>query len=102
MTRGNTPTITCALGEAVDLSLAAHVYMTFRQGSRKLTKTGDDLTIEGGDVSCALTQSETLYFVSTDSPVEVQVNWTYDDGSRGQTSIEKIDLGRTLEPEVLA
>lgn len=80
--RGTTPTFRLTLrDESIDLGLAANVYATFRQASKTLTKTGEDIDVDGNVVGVYLTQEETLGF--SESPqTEVQLNWVYSDGSR--------------------
>ena len=99
MTRGTTPTFTLTLPETVDLSLAAKVYATFKQDTKKLTKTGDDITVGSHTVDVFLSQEETLSFYGGD--VEVQLNWTYDDGKRACTNIVTIHVLKNLEAVVL-
>ena len=98
--RGTTPTYTLTLNGSIDLGLAAGVYVTFRQAGRTLTKTGDDLTINGNVISVYLVQSETLGF-SEREKTELQVNWVYADGSRGASKIVPIRFGPNLIPEVI-
>ena len=100
ITQATTPTITFVLPEGTDISDAAHIYATLRQGARILTKTGDQLAVSGGNVSFALTQAETLRFVRNEA-IEAQLNWTYADGKRGCTKIVDLGCWRNLIPEVL-
>ena len=63
---GTTPTFTLKLKKAcdVDLSQANNIYVTIKQGSILITKTGHDLNIvDGKTVQFSLTQTESLSFV---------------------------------------
>lgn len=100
MTRGTTPTFILELQEEIDLATAAHVYVTFQIGTAQVTKADDELQIEGNEVSVYLSQSETLLF-QAGKRVEVQLNWTYDDGGRAATNIVSIDVERNLISKVL-
>lgn len=78
---GTTPTFTLTFSEqsGVDLTQAANVYVTFCSGTKTVTKTGDDLTIEQRSVGVMLSQEETLSFIPN---VAIQANWTTPDGKR--------------------
>ena len=100
---GTTPTF--VLTVAADLSEAAHVYATFN-GSTTITKTGDDLTIEpitgetpATAVSVFLSQAETLAL--SQGTVQIQVNWTFDDGSRAASDIVSYSFGANLLGKVV-
>lgn len=98
--RGTTPTLVCSFTSGVDLTEAASVYVTIKQGSAVVTKTGDSLDVSALSVGVYLSQADTLRL--TQGAAEVQVNWTFADGSRGCSSIVPVTLGRQLLPEVLA
>lgn len=76
---GTTPTFTLTFSEEIDLTQASNVYVTFCSGTKMVTKTGDDLTIEQRSVGVMLSQEETLSFIPN---VAIQVNWTTPDGKR--------------------
>ena len=100
MVRGTTPTFKLVLNdENVDLTSATNVYVTFCQNGINLTKTGDDIEVLEKEVDVYLNQQETLNFHS--NIVEIQVNWTYDDGKRACSNIAKILVGRNLLNEVI-
>lgn len=99
MIRGTTPTFTLTINDTVDLTEAANVYVTFHSRQGDLTKTGDDLEISANVVNVYLTQEETLSFVV--GRCELQINWTYNDGSRACTNIVTVDVGANLINEVL-
>lgn len=98
--QATTPTFTCTVPNSVDLAAAENVYFTAAQDGRKIIKTGEALTIEAHSVSVYLTQRETLWMNSA-RPVELQLNWTYADGSRGMTNIVSVTVDRNLVPEIL-
>lgn len=96
--RATTPTLTFTFTEEdLDLTAASHVYVTFREGVKVLTKTGDDLEVEAKSVSARLSQSETLMFYGT---VEAQVNWTVA-GDRIASNIVNIDMTKQLLNKVV-
>jgi len=78
--RGVTPTFTLTFtDQGLDLTAANHVYVTFRN-KVTLTKSDSDLTIAPKQIDVYLTQEETLAF--RQGATEIQVNWTYGNGSR--------------------
>lgn len=98
--RGTTPTFKLYLqSETVDLTQADNVYATFQQGNVVITKTGADLDVDETEVDVYLDQSETLRFYK--GFIDVQLNWTYADGSRACSNIIKVDIGENLVPRVL-
>lgn len=104
MIRGTTPTFTLTVGDSgLDLTQASNVYVTVTQGNKRVTKTGNDLTVSGNVVSCWLSQTETLAFKSGQT-AEIQVNWIYtEEGAtkRAATDPKRIVVGFQLLPEVL-
>lgn len=96
--RGTTPTFTFAFTEAdLDLTEASHVYVTFSQGLRVLTKTGESLEVEEKSISVYLSQRETLMF---NGNVEAQANWTAS-GSRVASNVVTIDFSKQLLNKVV-
>ena len=101
MVKGTTPTFRLLLNdETVDLTQALNVYATFKQGTKEITKSGDDLTVLANEVDVYLEQKETLMFSSNDI-MQVQLNWTYVDGRRACSNIIKIPVGQNLIGSVL-
>lgn len=101
MIRATTPTLELVLeDERIDLGVANDVYVTLRQGPKKLTKSGNALAIDGNVVSVWLSQQETLGFTSAHN-VDVQLNWTYPGGARAASEIGRVWVGENLLPEVL-
>lgn len=106
MIRGTTPTFTLnMLDETLDLRQAVNVYATFRQRETQLTKTDLDITVTQeaeylrNTVLVYLTQEESLKFNA--GSIEVQLNWTYADGSRACSNIVTIAVSNNLEGRVL-
>lgn len=99
--QATTPTFVCTVPNTIDLTAADAVYFTLTQDGRKLTKTGEALTVAAQSVSVYLSQRDTVWLNSA-RPVELQLNWTYSDGSRGMTNIVSVTVDRNLVPEVLA
>ena len=99
MIRGTTPTFILTV-DGVDLTMAKNVYVTFAQRNTKLTKTGQDIEVSSGQVEVYFSQAESLKFST--GAIMIQMNWTYDDGSRACTDIVSTDVGKNLEEGVLA
>ena len=98
--RATTPTFRHTFTEeSLDLTLANHVYVTYRQGSKALTKTGNDIEVEPKAVTVYLTQKETLMFRA--GTVEAQINWTGVNGRRAASKIKGIELEENLLDKVV-
>lgn len=101
MIRGTTPTFELKITDStVDLTEATNVYATFAQWGKTITKTGEDIDVTAQQVDVYFSQADSLSFSS--GTIEVQLNWTYTDGSRAATNIIKVVIGDNLLPEVLA
>lgn len=101
MIRGTTPTFELKITDVtVDLTQATNVYATFAQWGKTITKTGNDIDVTAQQVDVYFSQADSLSFSS--GTIEVQINWTYTDGSRAATNIIKVVIGDNLLPEVLA
>ncbi len=103
MIRGTTPTFILELqDDTVDLTETNNVYISLESGTiEMLKKNGDEgVDIQPHQISVYLTQAETLQFADK-SKIEIQVNWTYANGSRGCTDIAKVSVGRNLIDTVL-
>lgn len=96
--QGLTPTFIVKVPDTVDLTEAAHVYVSLRQG-RTLVKLTEGFNVEAHKVDIYLTQAQTIIFEPGD--IEIQVNWTYSDGSRAATKIKNITITRNHLLEVL-
>lgn len=99
MVQATTPTFILTLPNTVDLTIVQSMYFTLEQKSRRLTKSGDDLQIDGQDVIVALSQAETLAFGL--GSARLQLNWTYDDGSRACSNIVEIEVDENLLKRVV-
>ena len=98
--RATTPTFTLTFTEEeLDLTQAANVYVTFEQGKKSLTKTGDDLTISSKQSEVYLNQSETLQFGV--GLVKIQANWTLAGGRRASSNVVGYHLTEQLLEEVV-
>lgn len=99
MIRGTTPTFQLKLNGDVDLTEADNVYATFEQGCYSTTKTGDDIEVSEDQVDVYFDQSESLKF--RQGFVDIQLNWTFDNGKRACSNIVKISVGKNLIGKVL-
>ncbi len=98
--RATTPTFRHTFTEeSLDLTAANHVYVTYRQGAKALTKTGDDIEVEPKAVTVYLTQKETLMF--KEGVLECQVNWTGANGRRAASKVKGIELEKNLLDKVV-
>lgn len=103
MRRYTTPNLPMTV--PVDLT-GADIYVTIKQGQRKLQKTGSDVVSvydsESGKttLSVTLTQEETGAFMSQ-KDATIQVNWIFADGTRDATNIKKIEVSENLLSEVI-
>ena len=101
MIRGTTPTFELKITDnTVDLTQATNVYATFAQWGKTITKTGEDIDVSAQQVDVYFSQADSLSFSS--GTIEIQLNWTYTDGSRAATNIIKVVIDDNLLPEVLA
>lgn len=87
--------------EDIDLTLA-DIYVTLKQGDRKLTYTGNQLGVEynGKDtvISLHLAQEESGSFAV--GSIWVQVNWTLD-GERNATEKVRVEVQDNLHDSVI-
>lgn len=99
MVRGTTPTFSLKIDNSVDLTEAYNVYATFKQTNHTLTKTGESLDVTAHQVDVYLSQEETLKFIG--GSMDIQLNWTYADGSRACSNIVSVNVGANLIGSVL-
>lgn len=100
MVRGTTPTFQLQItDETVDLTQATNVYATFKQYDKEIQKTGSAITVSAHQVDVYFTQEESLKF--SEGIISVQLNWTYDDGSRACSDIINVAVERNLIGSVL-
>lgn len=94
MVQATTPTFILTLPDTVDLSLAANIYFSLKQGNVEIQKENDALAVEGQTVSVYLTQAETLQLSA--GSAQLQLNWTYADGSRACTNVATVQVTSNL------
>ena len=97
--RGTTPAFVLRFPEKIDMADVREVYVTFKHGNVKVTKSGSDIQVTHGEISVRLSQSETLLLGC--GTIEIQVNWTFGSGLRAASSIATCEFTRQLLPEVL-
>lgn len=100
MVQGTTPTFILTLPDTIDMAAISNMYFTLEQGEVKLTKKGDDLSIDGHDVLVFLSQEETLKFKT--GRALLQLNWTYPEGVRACSNIVTVNVGLNLIKEVIS
>ena len=100
MVQATTPTFIMTLPDTVDLSLAANIYFSLKQGKVEIQKENDALVVDGQTVSVYLTQAETLQLSA--GSAHLQLNWTYADGSRACTNVATVQVTSNLLKEVVA
>ena len=99
MIRGTTPTHIFNI--PFDVAAIDELKITYAQwGNIVITKNKSDCTLEGTTIKTSFTQEETFKF-SSDKPVEIQVRILTVDGEALASIIQKVDVGRCLDSEVL-
>lgn len=99
MVQATTPTFIMTLPDTVDLLQANHVVWTLEQGKVKISKSDEDLTFDSHTVTVSLSQEETL--ILTRGNAQIQLNWTYADGSRACSNIENVPVDPNLYKAVI-
>ena len=97
MVQATTPTIIMNLPNTVDLTQAQTIVFTLTQGSNLIKKVITNASAH--QVSVYLTQEETLGL--SNGNAQVQLNWTYSDGSRACTNIVNISVTPNLYKGVI-
>lgn len=98
--RYTTPTFTLTFTEeALDLTQATGVFVTFRQATFKMTKTGDELVVAEKSIGVYMSQEETAKFC--EGSVDIQANWITGDGNRAASEVVSYDFTPQLLPQVL-
>ena len=97
MVQATTPTIIMTLPNDVDLTEAQTVMFSLVQGSSVIRKVIENA--EAHQVSVYLTQEETLGLSIGNA--QIQLNWTYADGSRACTNIVNINVTPNLLKAVI-
>ena len=99
MTQATTPTFILTIPDSVDLTVIKNIYFTLKQGIYTIQKSGQDLQIEGNTISVYLNQDDTVKLKTGDA--KLQLNWTYEDGSRACSNIVQVPINENLIKEVL-
>lgn len=93
-----TPTFALSFEETgLDLRNATSVYVTFKSGNNKLTKTGDNLVVGEKTIEVYLTQNETAKFLKT---VDIQANWIVN-GNRVASEVVTFEITEQLLQKVI-
>lgn len=92
--KGTTPTFN--FNVCLDMSLVdkANTHIIFTSGPAVVDKSGDDITIEGENMSCSLTQQDTLSFKGNQANIQILVSMT--SGQKPASSIMTIPVSATL------
>lgn len=99
MIKGSTPTFTFAL--PFDASAIAEARISFGQDGRELVKKVEGvITMKGNDISCELTQRESLLF-NEQKPMQIQLKVKTHEGKVLLTDIFEADVGAALNKEML-
>lgn len=99
MYRGTTPTLLLELETELSLDNLAELWATFRTSTVEVTKTLEDVAIEGKTIAVPLTQEETLKLYN--GVCQVQVRFRTDDDLAYATTIADINIGRILKEGVI-
>lgn len=99
MVQATTPTFILKLPQDVDLGEATHVYFTLKQNEAEIEKSDTDLTIDENEVSVYLSQAETLML--SVGRARLQLNWTYENGSRACSTVAVVEVTENLLKEVV-
>ena len=98
--RATTPTFTLTFtDEALDLTTASNVYVTFEQDQVNFTKKGEDLVVAEKQIDVFLEQEETLRFKV--GVVDLQANWTMANGRRASSDVKQVQITKQLLRQVV-
>ena len=97
--QGTTPTFTLRLPAGTDTSLFHNTYFSIRQPFTRIIISGENLTINGTEISVFLPQEESIKLRK--GKALIQLNWTYEGGERGATKKKEIDVDDNLIEVVL-
>ena len=84
--------------EGLDLTAAKAVYVTFKSGLEKLTKTGAELVVGEKTITVMLSQEESGRMGRS---VEIQANWIMGDRMRCASDVMKYEMGRQILTRVI-
>ena len=98
--QATTPTFILTVPNSVDLSVVRNLCFSLKQNNSVLiNKYIDSLTVEGQTVSVFLTQIETLQLSA--GQATIQLNWLYNNGTRGGTYEVTITILDNLLKDVM-
>lgn len=99
MRRGTTPTLKIKV-KGIEVDRLKSIYITIRQGQKEVTKTVDDIGIEGENLlSVPLAQEDTLIFMS--GHVDIQLRAVTDNGVAVASNIKRMPMERILKEGVI-
>lgn len=99
--RFTTPVFTLTFSEqGLDLTQATGVFVTFKQGDKYITFTGESLTVAAKTISVSFNQSDSAEFYVGD--VEIQANWVMGDGQRAASEVATYQFTEQLLRQVIA
>lgn len=99
---GTTPTLSLTFDESeVNFLETRNIYISMESKDCSIVKRGDDpgVFISEHQIDIYLSQEETLSFGPL--PTDIQVNWTYADGSRAASNIVRYRFGQNLLDKVV-
>ena len=99
MRRGTTPTHT--FDTDISLVEATEIYVTYKQGDKRLDKTKDDLDVTETSVSLELSQEETLMFSEDKCKTQVQIRAKFADGTAVASNISQVTVSPILKEGVI-
>lgn len=98
MRRGTSPTLKIRI-VGVDLEELENIYITIRQGSTEVTKTGYQLEVKDGIIYATLTQEDTLKFRQICAWVQMRA--TTKDGQAVASNIRMLEMKDILKDGVI-
>ena len=93
--KGTTPTFNFSVCLATSLVDIENTHVIFTSGRAIVDKSGNDIIIGDGIMSCSLTQEETLSF--TGSQVNIQILVSMNNGQKPASLIMTIPVSSTLK-----
>lgn len=99
MRRGTTPTITITAEGLADIKVKK-AFLTIKQQDTELTKTLDDIQIDGETITVTLTQEETLMFTG-DTNANLQIRVLSDSDTAYASQIVQVHIGNILKDGVI-
>lgn len=93
--KGTTPTFNFSVCLDTSLVDIENTHIVFTSGCAIVDKSGDDIIIGDGIMSCSLTQEETMSF--TGSQVNIQILVSMNNGQKPASLIMTIPVSSTLK-----